>query len=120
MITKSGRTKEIPERMLRETEEYPMQMTRDKLVGLDSNGRIVVDMFDARHSDRKDAYLFGLTLCCNASDKGTEFGVVCRGCHGTTDTGNYIWRDVDGSFPGLDPIESIVEGKSPRSTVKES
>lgn len=108
ITTKSGRAKAVSDDMLREKEEYPGQLTRDKIVGLDADGRIVVDMFDARHSDRKDAYLFGLTLCCNASDKGTESGVVCRGCYGTTDTGHYIWREQDGSFADVDPIETIV------------
>lgn len=109
MVTKSGRTKEIPAHMLRETEEYPMQMTRDKIAGLDADGRIVVDRFDARiaPADTKP-FLFGLTLCCNASDKGTEHGAVCRCCYGA-EHGNYLWRAPDGSFPGLDPIDTIIE-----------
>jgi len=102
MMTESGRTKVIPDRFMREKQEYPGQLTRDKIAGLDSEGRIVVDMFDARNGSGD--YLFGLTLCCNASDKGTEMGVVCRGCYSSHDVGSYLWKAEDGSFPGLDRV----------------
>lgn len=51
-----------------------------RVQGLTANGRVVVD--DGY------GYLFGLTLCCNAYDKGVEDGVVCRSCYGS-DTGEY-------------------------------
>lgn len=107
MMTESGRTHELPAPLLRSSPEYPGQLTRHAVAGLDPDGRIVVDQFDARNG--KGTFLFGLTLCCNATDKGTEHGVVCRGCRTGRDTGNYLYRAADGSFPGLDPIVCIFE-----------
>lgn len=52
----------------------------DHIVGLSADGRIVVD--DGY------GYLFGLTLCCNAYDKGYSDGVFCRKCGGD-DAGEY-------------------------------
>jgi hypothetical protein len=87
-----------------------------RVAGLDEEWRIVVDDFDARNSEPETVtfaggaqhtlhpFMFGLTLCCNASDKGAEGGTVCRGCYGRRDVGNYIYRAADGSFPGLDPV----------------
>lgn len=111
LITQSGRTKELPPEFLRTAAEYPGQLTRAMVAGLDEDGRIVIDRFEARtHAQSPSggrAYVFGLTLCCNASDKGTEDGVVCRGCYSDADTGNYLYRADDGSFPGLDQTDHI-------------
>jgi hypothetical protein len=100
ITTESGRTQVLPD-----------TLDPDRVAGLDFEGRIVVDDFDARNAEPIDLgnagtlnpFMFGLTLCCNASDKGIEDGVVCRGCYGYEDTGNYIYRDKDGNFPDLDP-----------------
>lgn len=55
-------------------------------------------------------YLFGLTLCCNAYDKGSMDGVVCCACYGDNETGAdigaYLPLTADG-FVGLDPVASI-------------
>lgn len=51
-----------------------------RIVGLSGEGRIVVD--------DGFGYLFGLTLCHNAYDKGGEDGVYCRICYGP-DRGEY-------------------------------
>lgn len=57
-----------------------------KVLGLDGEGRIVVHYYP----DSPDGgWTFGLTLCCQATDKGSEFMVVCRGCYGTDDIGSY-------------------------------
>lgn len=106
--TASGRTRDVPEKL-----------DPARIVGLDEDGRIVVDDFGAmkrpphgpddqlsRRADQRP-YIFGLTLCCDASDKGTEDGVVCRACYGDEDTGHYIFQADDGSFPGLDPVARI-------------
>ena len=98
ITTVSGRTAEVPEHL-------------ENVVGLNADGRIVVDPFDARNATpaviaghTMTPYMFALTLCCNAYDKGTEDGAVCRGCYGS-DGGEYMYRAADGTFPGLDPIE---------------
>lgn len=103
--TVSGKTKQIPD--FPKEAEYPGQITEADVVGLDLDGRIVVDVFHVRGKEyNPNSYLFGLTLCCNAFDKGTEHGVVCRGCYGL-DSGKYIWIDSQGEFPGIDFVESI-------------
>lgn len=79
----------------------------DRLHGLDREGRIVVDNYDASGRPHDHEFLFGLTLCCNASDKGTEHGVVCRGCYSPGEVGNYLFATEDGHFPGLDPVIHI-------------
>jgi hypothetical protein len=99
IITESGTTRTLPD-----------DLDPSRVAGLDPEGRIVVDDFDARNAEpttgsgfTMQPFMFGLTLCCNASDKGVESGIVCRGCHDDIDVGNYIYRAADGSFPGLDP-----------------
>lgn len=102
LITESGAEKVLPS-----------GIETDKIAGLDEDGRIVVDWFDARDPDAPASpsgmtpFLFGLTLCCNASDKGVEDGIVCRGCYDDQDIGNYLYRSPDGTFPGLDPTKEI-------------
>lgn len=98
--TVSGRTKQIEE--YPQESEYPGQFTQKDVMGLDQEGRIVINPFQERDPD----YLFGLTLCCDAFDKGAENGSVCRCCYGP-ESGSYLWKEEDGSFPGLDPVESI-------------
>ena len=106
IITKSGRIKALPE-----------SLDQSRVAGLDDEWRIVVDDFDARNAEPipigngilMQPHMFGLTLCCNASDKGVEDGVVCRGCYSEADVGNYIFREPDGEFRGLDPVERFAE-----------
>ena len=100
LTTESGRTKELP-----------LNLDPERVVGLDPDGRIVVNDFDAFNAEPKEIggivmqpFLFGLTLCCNASDKGLEDGVACRGCYSYEEAGSYLFRAPDGSFPGLDPV----------------
>lgn len=96
ITTQSGRTADVPEHLV------------GSVVGLDEEGRLVVDQFGALDAPTEGGFLFGLTLCCNASDKGVEDGVVCRGCFDDADTGNYLFAVLSGagefSFPGFDPI----------------
>lgn len=102
VVTESGERRVLPERL-----------DPAVVAGLDEDGRIVVDHFDARNDEKPQfgtPFMFGLTLCCNASDKGVEDGVVCRGCYGDADTGNYLFREADGTFPGLDPVARIETG----------
>lgn len=81
----SGKTREVRESI------------KDQVVGLDDDGRIVVDQGMDMH--------YGLTLCCDAFDKGTADAVVCRSCYGTTDTGAYYFPGPDGKIPApFDPI----------------
>lgn len=97
----SGRTRELPEHL------DPV-----RIAGLDPEGRIVVDDFDARNAEPASdqaPFMFGLTLCCDAYDKGVEDGIVCRGCYDTRDVGSYLFREPDGTFPELDPITSIMD-----------
>jgi hypothetical protein len=104
--TASGRTRVLP--------SYVDPATA---AGLDEEGRLVVDNFSARTSTIEHhpggtvrPFLFGLTLCCNASDKGCEDGVFCRACYGSkpnADTGHYLFMADDGTFPGLDPVASV-------------
>lgn len=101
------------------TRTLPATLDPTRVAGLDHEGRIVVDDFDARNAAPFQAvgftivpHMFGLTLCCDASDKGTECGVVCRACYGTkpnADEGSYLFRAADGTFPDLDPIAHIQE-----------
>lgn len=86
ITTKSGRTRVLPE-----------HVDPDEVLGLDEDGRIVI------HPEWMGDHAFGLTLCCNAYDKGVEDGVVCRNCYGD-ENGNYLFfRDEAGTFLGLDP-----------------
>lgn len=80
-----------------------------EILGLDQDGRVVVQQ-DWMRGGSQGTYAFGLTLCCDAYDKGMEDGVYCRACHGekSDDAGNYLYEDADGNYPGLDPVESIV------------
>lgn len=102
------------------------EMDPTRIVGLDADGRIVVNDFDAFRPDRastvrnyggvdvtESPFLFGLTLCCNASDKGVEDGVVCRGCYGEWDTGNYVFMNADRTYD-FDPAEFVQTGTGPR------
>ena len=78
-----------------------------RVVGLDAEGRILVNDFtqpitDATGEVRSNGFLYGLTLCCNASDKGTEHGIVCRGCYGTSDTGAYYYAPYESAV--ADPV----------------
>jgi hypothetical protein len=114
IVTASGARRELPE-----------SIDLEKVAGLDMEGRIVVDWFDARNPENVPVmreyadgqkfldrpHLFGLTLCCNASDKGTEFGVVCRACYGAkrnADEGWYLFKEDDGTFPDLDPTVEVL------------
>src|SRR3712207_3370486 len=76
-----------------------------KGLGLDAEGRIVV------HEEwMADEMAFGLTLCCNAYDKGFEDGVYCRACYGG-DEGNYLFKFGRETFVGLDPMVRLQEVK---------
>jgi hypothetical protein len=98
ITTASGAVREIPEAIA------------DKVVGLDSEGRIVIDQWNELAAPKKGSSLFGLTLCCNAFDKGGEDSVYCRSCYGAkpnADEGAYLFAwETDGvwGFPELDPI----------------
>lgn len=94
IVTESGRTKDLP-----------AALNLERVAGLDHDGRIVVDDFDALHGD--GPFLYALTLCCNASDKGVEDGVVCRGCYGYDEIGAYLYPTPDRSFPGLDRVKEV-------------
>lgn len=48
----------------------------DAVVGLDEDGYPV-----AAAGYRGDRWYFGLTMCCGASFKGVEDGIVCRACY---------------------------------------
>lgn len=93
LVTVSGRRRELPE-----------GLDPKRVAGVDEDSRIV--MADPE-GDEAPPFLFGLTLCCNAYDKGVEHGIVCRGCYGDDDIGNYLWRDEDGDYYGLDPVDHI-------------
>lgn len=99
--TVSGATKELPDWL------DPTPGSDPEVLGLDQDGRIVV-----HHDWMGDAHAYGLTLCCNAYDKGVEHGVVCRACYGD-ESGNYLfWKDDNGQWLGLDPVvrEEAVSG----------
>jgi hypothetical protein len=88
ITTASGRTRDLPE-----------HVDAAKVVGLDPDGRIVVEDFGP-----DPTFVFGLTLCCNAYDKGVENGIVCRNCYSYEENGAYLFRRSDGTYPGLDPV----------------
>ena len=99
ITTASGRQRRVP-----------AHIDIDRIAGLDPEGRIVVDDFDARNAEPSTVaglttaqFMFGLTLCCDAYDKGVEDGVVCRACYGEKgdDVGSYLYRDDGGGFPIL-------------------
>lgn len=122
IVTKSGRTRRLP-----------LHVDVEKVAGLDPDGRIVVDDFDARNPEKEGfnytdwdgtvrespPSMFGLTLCCNAYDKGVEGGVVCRKCRDDRDIGAYLYREPDGTFPGLDPVTTIRRGTTMHVTTHE-
>ena len=105
IVTASGRQRDLPP---------TLTDPEGRVVGLDEDGRIVVDNFGTSSRPYHEGdFVFGLTLCHDASDKGVEDGVVCRACYGDADTGadagNYLFRAPDGSFPGLDPVDRFEE-----------
>lgn len=75
------------------TRSLPSELAQ-RVVGLSPDGRVVV-------KDEWADYLFGLTLCCNAYDKGMENGVGCRACYGP-DAGEYFFW---GPPTGFDPVK---------------
>lgn len=83
LTTVSGRSREIPAHVDLAT-----------VVGLDADGRIVV------REDWMGGAGFGLTLCCDAFDKGMEDGVFCRACYGG-DAGSYPFESE------IDPVASL-------------
>lgn len=104
IVTEAGRQRTLPARL-----------DRERVAGLDPDGRIVVDDFDARNAEPmtiggyvSNPFMFGLTLCCDASDKGMEDGVGCRGCYSLEEAGSYLYRAPDGTFPDLDPIRVVI------------
>jgi hypothetical protein len=52
------------------------------VIGLSAEGRVVVQTEGM-------PWTFGLTLCCNAYDKGMEGGSGCRACYSYDDAGEY-------------------------------
>jgi len=52
------------------------------VLGLSAEGRVVVQ-------SEGMPWTFGLTLCCNAYDKGMEDGAGCRACYSLDDAGEY-------------------------------
>ena len=104
IVTATGRLAEVRKSLVE-------SVGLDNIAGLDEDGRVVVDNFGARANPADGSFLFGLTLCCQASDKGAEDGVVCRGCYGDEETGadvgNYLFAR-NGTFPGLDPAVSFI------------
>lgn len=90
------------------TRRLPDHVDLDGVRGLDPEGRIVVDPFPGHLQPPE--YLFALTLCCDAYDKGSMGAVVCRACYGAApdaDIGDYLFRRDDGTYPGLDPVEEV-------------
>lgn len=96
IVTQSGRTRTLP-----------VGLEPERVAGLDQAGRIVVDDFNARAEKPGSSFMFGLTLCCNAYDKGAGDAVVCRGCYSEGEVGSYLYRSSDGTFPGLDPVKEL-------------
>lgn len=73
--------------------------TNYPVVGLDPEGRVVVDITSEMGLDNGQPYLFGLTLCCDAFDKGMENGVFCRACYGEkSDDAGANWPTVVDKF----------------------
>lgn len=90
LSTTSGRIREIPE-----------HIDLTSILGLDSEGRIVI------RESWMDSYAFGLTLCCDAYDKGGDDDIYCRACKGAkpnADAGYYHFELRDGSIPNIDPV----------------
>jgi outer membrane receptor for monomeric catechols len=86
----SGATRVAARDLVKTNDHTPM-----RVLGLDADGRIVVNYYP---DDEDGGWTFGLTLCCNASNKGIESGVVCRACYGTrptADEGDYGATAVD-------------------------
>ena len=112
VTTISGQSREIPANLV------------DDVVGLDAEGRVVVDHFGALDAPKEGAFLFGLTLCCNAFDKGGENSVYCRGCYSEEETGAYLFAwEVGGAweYTELDPISADARpAASPRFEARRS
>jgi hypothetical protein len=103
--------------------EFKSAIDWTRIVGLDWDRRVVVNDFDAFREDRasrtvnyggiastESPFLFGLTLCCNASDKGTDWGVCCRSCYGDSDNadeGSYIFMDAERTYD-FDPADVVI------------
>lgn len=96
LTTQSGRTVTV---------DHDELAKSGRIVGCDPEGRIVVNDLD--FPDSSAPFLFGLTLCCQASDKGVENGVVCRACYDDSDIGSYLYPDAAGNYADLDPLKTL-------------
>lgn len=62
------------------------------VVRVDRHGRDVrLDTWGMEYVRDEDGFAFYVTPCCDASAKGTEWGIVCRSCY----------EDVDPSLGGV-------------------
>lgn len=76
--------------------------TKYPIVGLDPQGRVIVDLTSEMGTKDGKPYLFGLTLCCDGFDKGYEDGVFCRSCGGANQP-----FDIGSNWPEVtDPFDS--------------
>ena len=65
-------------------------------------------LFEKNFEDPNEKIVRQFTNCCGASDKGTEYGVVCRGCYDNIDEimgkgdeelfENYVDTNIIGKF----------------------
>lgn len=79
--------------------------TKYPIIGLDPQGRVIVDLTSEMGTKDDKPYLFGLTLCCDGFDKGYEDGVFCRSCGGANqpfDAGAN-WPEVADPFASSTP-----------------
>ena len=68
-------------------------------------------LFEKNFEDPNEKIVRQFTNCCGASDKGTEYGVVCRGCYDNIDEimgkgdeelfENYVDTNIIGKFKEL-------------------
>lgn len=94
--------------------------------GYDDEGhKVVVGWVNADGTE----YLIGVTHCCGASSKATEYGIVCRSCYGecsqslgadahvvrgpesgivTVPKGGWGWKEIDGRWQSVAPTEYVV------------
>ncbi len=66
-------------------------------------------IYEKNFTDPNEKIVRQFTNCCGASDKGTEYGVVCRGCYSPIEGYMADGDDAPEEFENLINSESVLK-----------
>ena len=66
-------------------------------------------IYEKNFTDPNEKVVRQFTNCCGASDKGTEYGVVCRGCYSPIEGYMADGDDAPEEFENLINSESVLK-----------